>query len=38
VEPLLTEGFTFVGLGSDGGVVSAGMQKLANIFDKYRKS
>ena len=38
VEPMVNEGFTFIGLGSDGGVVCEGMQKLANTFQKYRPS
>lgn len=34
---VLSEGFTFVALGSDGGVVAAGMQNLANAFKKYKQ-
>ena len=36
LEFVIGEGFTFVALGSDGGVVAAGMQNLANNFKKYK--
>jgi 4-hydroxy-2-oxoheptanedioate aldolase len=36
MELMITEGFTFVAVGSDGGVVAAGMQNLANAFKKHK--
>lgn len=36
VEPALEQGFTFVALGSDGGLVGAGMRQLASTFSPYR--
>jgi 4-hydroxy-2-oxoheptanedioate aldolase len=38
VELVLNEGFTFVALGSDGGVVAAGMQNLASTLKKYKQA
>ena len=37
LEDTVRAGFTFVALGSDGGLVAAGMQQLASAFDRYRK-
>ena len=36
VEDTVEAGFTFVALGSDGGLVAAGMKQLASAFDKYK--
>ena len=38
VDLVLSEGFTFVALGSDGGVVAAGMQNLASTLKKYKRA
>jgi 2-keto-3-deoxy-L-rhamnonate aldolase RhmA len=37
VEFMVNVGFTFIALGSDGGVVAAGMQQLANAFKQYKQ-
>ena len=37
VEQTIEDGFTFIALGSDGGMVAAGMRKAATGFDPYRK-
>jgi 4-hydroxy-2-oxoheptanedioate aldolase len=37
VPATIEQGFTFVALGSDGGLVNAGMRQLASTFDPYRK-
>jgi 4-hydroxy-2-oxoheptanedioate aldolase len=36
IERAIADGFTFIGVGSDGGLVAAGMRKLAAAFEKYR--
>jgi 4-hydroxy-2-oxoheptanedioate aldolase len=36
IEQTVAAGFTFVGLGSDGGVVADGMQRLAGAFEPYK--
>jgi 4-hydroxy-2-oxoheptanedioate aldolase len=36
IEQALEEGFSFVALGSDGGLVAAGMRNLSAAFDAYR--
>jgi 2-keto-3-deoxy-L-rhamnonate aldolase RhmA len=36
VPDTITAGFTFIGLGSDGGVIAQGMDKLAEAFRDYR--
>ena len=37
VPDTVEAGFTFIALGSDGGLVNAGMGQLASAFDPYRK-
>ena len=37
LEDTVQAGFTFVALGSDGGLVAAGMRQLASAFDQYKK-
>ena len=36
VEEIVQAGFTFVALGSDGGLVAAGMRQLASAFEQHR--
>ncbi|MDA0748957.1 MAG: aldolase/citrate lyase family protein [bacterium] len=36
LEPTVKAGFTFVALGSDGGLVAAGMRNIATSFEKYK--
>lgn len=36
LQPTVDDGFTFIALGSDGGLVAAGMQNIASAFEKYR--
>ena len=36
IEQTIADGFTFIGLGSDGGVLASGMQRLAAAFTSYR--
>ena len=36
LEETVQAGFTFVALGSDGGLVAAGMRQLASAFDRFR--
>ncbi len=36
IEETLADGFTFVALGGDGGMVAAGMKKVADAFKKYK--
>ena len=36
LAPTVEAGFTFVALGSDGGLVASGMQQNAAAFDPYR--
>jgi len=36
IEQTVADGFTFIGLGSDGGVLTSGMQSLAAAFTGYR--
>ncbi len=36
IAQTVEDGFTFVGLGSDGGVVAEGMRRLANAFTPFR--
>lgn len=37
VAPTVESGFTFIALGSDGGLVANGMRQLASAFDAFRK-
>jgi len=37
IEEVISTGFSFIAIGSDGGVVNAGMRKLASAFDKYKR-
>ena len=36
IEQTVADGFTFIGLGSDGGVLASGMQSLAAAFSSYK--
>ncbi|MFB3881043.1 MAG: HpcH/HpaI aldolase/citrate lyase family protein [Armatimonadota bacterium] len=36
LEQTVADGFTFIGLGSDGGVLAEGMRSIAGAFGKYR--
>lgn len=36
LERAVSEGFTFLGIGSDGGLIAQGMPRLAAAFDQYR--
>ena len=36
LERAVSDGFTFLGIGSDGGLIAQGMPRLADAFDQYR--
>jgi len=36
IEQTVADGYTFIGLGSDGGVLAEGMKRLAGAFERYR--
>jgi 2-keto-3-deoxy-L-rhamnonate aldolase RhmA len=36
VEQTVADGYTFIGLGSDGGVLASGMRRLADAFEPFR--
>lgn len=37
VDHTVKDGFTFIALGSDGGLVAGGMKKLVSAFEKYKR-
>lgn len=37
IEDAISEGFTFIGVGSDGGLVAGGMKKIVTAFEKYKR-
>jgi len=37
IERTVADGYTFIGLGSDGGVLASGMRRLADAFAPFRQ-
>jgi len=38
IEQTIADGFTFIALGSDGGLVASGMRRTAVAFEKYKQA